>query len=43
MKCIPDRVTEVFKILIFSHWNVLEKERRGLKNLMYSVCQQQRF
>ena len=43
MKCIPDRVTEVFKILIFSYWNVLEKERRGLKNLMYSVCQQQRF
>ena len=39
MKCIPNRVTEVLKILIFSYWNVLEIKRRGLKNLMYSVCQ----
>ena len=33
MQCIPSRVTEVFKILVFSYWNVLEIEQRDLKTL----------
>ena len=41
MKCFPYRVTEVFKILIFSHRNVLEIKRGDLKNFMYSVCEPQ--
>ena len=33
MQCIPSRVTEVFKILVFSYWNVLEIEQRDLNTL----------
>ena len=33
MQCIPSRVTEVLKILVFSYWNVLEIEQRDLNTL----------